>query len=218
MSFRPLPPNEVLDDPEQRANRIRSFYKEYFDDSAPTGPGQDARPTYVDHREEAVEGTSDVDARTGEFIVAAAPFAEPVTRRAMTPPPRAPPRFRGDAHHHHKHPSMSGFSPPSSRAFSSASGRIGHGHGHGHSASGHHPGPRRQMPPPSPLRVLPTPHLMSEDSFALPIDFAPPTTYRDRRAGRPESPMGGVRPFSPTVAVHRPLASSFDDLSLMPSP
>lgn len=207
MGFRPLPPEDASDDPEQRANRIRSFYKEYFDESK-SGAVRRGRPTY-EGGEEGAEGLAYVDPHTGEFIVAEAPYAEPVTRRAMTPPPRAPPRFGGGAR---KHPSMSGFAHPSSRAHSSASGAFGPGR------PGGPPGPRRPLPPPSPLRVLPSPHLVKEDSFALPIDFAPPATYQDRRAGRPESPMGGFRPYSPAVPAHLPLTSSFDDLSVMPSP
>ncbi|KAK4996531.1 hypothetical protein LTR28_000159 [Elasticomyces elasticus] len=51
------------------------------------------------------------------------------------------------------------------------------------------------------------------------LDFAPPTSYRDRQAGRaPDSPLGSPRPYSPTVAAHVPLARSYDDLSVMPSP
>ncbi len=98
---------------------------------------------------------------------------------------------------------------PGPRAFSSQSGQVGPANR----------GPRgKPMPPPAPLRVLPTPHLLQEDSFALPIDFAPPTSYKDRQAGRPESPLGGARPYSPQLPAHIPLASSFDDLSAMPSP
>ncbi|RMZ80415.1 hypothetical protein DV737_g2968, partial [Chaetothyriales sp. CBS 132003] len=34
MGMRPLPPDDPSENPEQRANRIRSFYKEYFDESS----------------------------------------------------------------------------------------------------------------------------------------------------------------------------------------
>lgn len=37
MGVRPLPPDDPSEDPEERATRIRSFYKEYFDDAKP-GP------------------------------------------------------------------------------------------------------------------------------------------------------------------------------------
>jgi hypothetical protein len=60
--------------------------------------------------------------------------------------------------------------------------------------------------------------LVKEDSFGIPIDFAPPTSYKDRQAGRPDSPQGGMRPYSPMVPAHLPLVSAFDDLSVMPSP
>src|SRR5690606_21551477 len=40
VGLRPLPPYEIMDseDPEHRANRIRSFYKEYFEDTQPQPP------------------------------------------------------------------------------------------------------------------------------------------------------------------------------------
>jgi len=194
MGVRPLPPEDPTDNPEQRANRIRSFYKEYFDDSKPGNKG-DGR--YEEYDEGYLGEGTYFDPVSGDFVLARAPYAEPVTRRAMTPPPRAPPRFQGQPG------SSPRFLQPGPRAFSSASGRMG---------------PRKPLPPPSPLRVLPTPHLLKEDSFALPIDFAPPSTYKDRQAGRPESPTGGMRPYSPAVRAHTPLVSSFDDLAVMPSP
>ncbi|KAI9819421.1 MAG: hypothetical protein M1832_003984 [Thelocarpon impressellum] len=211
MGMRPLPPDDPSDDPEIRANRIRSFYKEYFDDSKP-GPFPQEGAYYEDYGQEYLQDAPYFDPETGDFVMAGAPHAEPVHRRAMTPPPRAPPRFRGPPRSHGS--SMSGMMPPGPRAYSSASGRMGPPGPRGRPP----PGPRKQLPPPSPLRVLPTPHLLKEDSFALPIDFAPPTSYKDRQVGRPESPRGGSRPYSPMVPAHLPLASSFDDLSVMPSP
>lgn len=208
MGFRPLPPDDPTDNPEQRANRIRSFYKEYFDDSRP-GPAQAPAATYVEDYDQGYLGDGAVfDPTSGKFLVAQPQFSEPFTRRAMTPPPRAPPRFQGPARHH---ATLSGgrFVQPGARAFSSASGHFGPS-GRG--------SPRKALPLPGPLRVLPSPHLLKEDSFALPIDFAPPNSYKDRQAGRPESPRGGMRPFSPMLPAHLPLASSFDDLSVMPSP
>jgi len=51
------------------------------------------------------------------------------------------------------------------------------------------------------------------------LDFAPPTSFRDRQAGRrPDSPLGVARPYSPAVSPHVPLASPFNELSAMPSP
>lgn len=206
MGFRPLPPDDPTDNPEQRAIRIRSFYKEYFDDSKP-GP---ARPP-VDHLEDNYQGylgDGTYYSPAGGHFIAQPPFAEPPTRRAMTPPPRAPPRFQGPARHQ---ASMSGggFTPRGPRSFSSASDRFGL------PARG---SSRPALPPPGPLRILPSPHLIKEDSFGLPIDFAPPTSYKDRQAGRPDSPKGGMRPYSPMLPAHLPLASSFDDLCVMPSP
>ncbi|KAL9001134.1 MAG: hypothetical protein Q9169_000317 [Polycauliona sp. 2 TL-2023] len=204
MGFRPLPPDDPTDNPEQRANRIRSFYKEYFDDSKNVPPPA-AGQYYEDYDEHYLGDGAIYDPTSGQFVVGQPQRSEPYGRRAMTPPPRAPPRFRGGGHHQ---ATLSG-GRPGPRAFSSASGRFGpNGAGV----------PRPPLPPPRPLHVLPSPHLLKEDSFAIPIDFAPPTSYKDRQAGRPESPRGGSRPYSPMVSAHLPLVSSFDDLAVMPSP
>jgi hypothetical protein len=98
--------------------------------------------------------------------------------------------------------------PPGPRAFSSASGRMGP------------PGPRRPLPPPADLNSLPTPSKLRDDSFALmnAIDFAPPQSYRDRQAGRSESPLGERRPYSPAVPSFAPIVSAFDELAPIPSP
>ncbi|KAL4911725.1 hypothetical protein BDW62DRAFT_207165 [Aspergillus aurantiobrunneus] len=215
MGLRPLPPEDPADNPEQRANRIRSFYKEYFDE---TKAGQ--RETYYEDYDADYYPYEDeyvYDPVTGEYYDAVpAPYAEPVTRRAMTPPPRAPPRFQG-APRHMATGSMGGYSgysgysgrfnPPGPHAFSSASGRFPGARG-----------PRRPAPPPSPLNVLPSPHLLKDDAIMTAIDFAPGTSFKDQRDGRPETPLGGLRPYSPTVRAHTPLASVFDDLAPMPSP
>ena len=208
MGFRPLPPDDPTDNPEQRANRIRSFYKEYFDDSRP-GPIRAAGDYYEDYDQHYLGDGAIFDPASGQFVTApprGRPYAESYGRRAMTPPPRAPPGY-GRRHA----ATMSGSSrmmPPRSRAHSTHSGRFG--------PSGRGP-PPKQVPPPQPLNVLPSPHLLKEDTF-LPMDFAPPTTARERQAGRSESPRGGLRPYSPNVPAHMPLASSFDDLAPMPSP
>lgn len=207
MGFRPLPPDDPTDNPEQRANRIRSFYKEYFDDTKPgsaRSPGDYLEDNYQDY----LGGATPYSPAGGHFVAARPPFAQSPTRRAMTPPPRAPPRFQGPARHQASS-SGGGFTPRGLRSYSSASDRFGF------PARG---SSRPALPPPGPLRILPSPHLIKEDSFGIPIDFAPPTSYKDRQAGRPESPKGGMRPYSPMLPAHLPLASSFDDLSVMPSP
>ncbi|KAL8908694.1 MAG: hypothetical protein Q9207_000662 [Kuettlingeria erythrocarpa] len=204
MGFRPLPPDDPTDNPEQRANRIRSFYKEYFDESK-VGLGQTPVGQYYEDYDENYLGDGALlDPATGGMMAIQPKRSEPYGRRAMTPPPRAPPRFRGGARHHASTLSGGRPEPPGSRALSSGSGRFG--------------SPKPRLPPPTPLQILPSPHLLKEDSFALPIGFAPPTSYKERQAGRPESPRGGSRPYSPMVAAHLPLVSSFDDLAVMPSP
>ena len=206
MGFRPLPPDDPLDNPEQRANRIRSFYKEYFDDSKP-GPSQKAGDYTEDYDQNYLGDGPAFNPAPGQFVVGQPQHSVPYGRRAMTPPPRAPPRFQGAPRHQPTYSGGLGI-PRGSPAFSSASGQL--------SPSGRGP-PKKALPPPAPLHVLPSPHLLKEDSM-LPIDFAPPTNYKDRQAGRPESPRGGSRPYSPMVPAHLPLVSSFDDLSVMPSP
>lgn len=203
LGVRPLPPDDPADNPEQRANRIRSFYKEYFDDSK--------RETtyYEDYGSELYDGGYVYDPVTGDYYDAAppVPFAEPVGRRAMTPPPRAPPRFQGAARHMATNSAgFNGFTP-GPRAFSSASGRLPGPRG-----------PRKPMPPPAPLQVLPTPHMLKDDSIMMAADFAPGKNFRDRREGRPETPTGGMQPFSPGLRAHTPLASAFDELAVIPSP
>jgi hypothetical protein len=212
MGFRPLPPNAATesDDPEIRANRIRSFYKEYFDESKPAPQGQ----YYEDYDENYLGEAAYYDPDTNAFVM---PYNEPITRRAMTPPPRGP-RFQGPPRG--RQGSMGAMStmsgggpymrgpPPGPRAYSSASGRMGPPQQQ-----------RRPMPPPSDLTTLPTPSKLRDDSFAInPMDFAPPKTYRDRVAGRSESPLGERRPYSPAVPAFAPVASAFDDLAPMPSP
>lgn len=197
------------DNPEQRANRVQSVYQQYFDDGYgyyyANGYGYDQEY----YGEEAM-----IDYETGQFVVGGQPWATPVTRRAMTPPPRAPPRFRGS-------PSVEG------RRSSSANRNAYNTHrGRAYSSTSAQPafGPRgRQMKRPvvlpGPLSNLPTPHLLQKDSEIMgAIDFAPPVTYKDRQAGKAASPLLGQSPFAPRVRAFSPLASSFDDLHVMPSP
>ncbi|KAI9644103.1 hypothetical protein NHQ30_007456 [Ciborinia camelliae] len=213
MGFRPLPPDapaDATEDPETRANRIRSFYKEYFDDSKPPPKGQ-----YFEDYEANYPGPGDstyFDPSTNSFVL---PYAEPIARRAMTPPPRTP-RFQG-APPRSMHGSMGGSAmgiPPrmqfneGPRASSSASQR------------GPMPSPRKNLPPPEPLNSLPTPSKLKDDSFALlnTLDFAPELTVRDRVAGRSESPFGERRPYSPAIPAFAPIAGAYDELAPMPSP
>jgi len=215
MGFRPLPPDAVIesDDPEIRANRIRSFYKEYFDDSKPAPQGQ----YYEDYDENYLGDVAYYDPASNNFVM---PYAEPVTRRAMTPPPRGP-RFQGPPRAMHgsmgagsmrgpRGPQMypPGPYPQGPKAYSSASGRMGP------------PAKKRQLPPPMALPTIPTPSKLKDDSFAImnAMDFAPPKTYRDRVAGRSESPLGERRPYSPMVPSFVPTVSAFDELAPMPSP
>lgn len=67
--------------------------------------------------------------------------------------------------------------------------------------------------------ALPTPHMLKDDSFLthMPVDFAPPGAFKGQRAGTPDSLRGEMKPYKAS-RVHNPLASSYDDLAVMPSP
>lgn len=202
MGARPLPPDLPDDNPEVRANRIRSFYKEYFDDSKPTPA--DAQYEQDDHYDDDFMDGAVYDPDTGGFYIPGSkPFAQPVGRRAMTPPPRSKPRVSGNS------------SIPHQRKLSTYS-----------TISGGRPGIRgrplaqKKLPPPLPLLSLPTPHALKQDAWiSNPIDFAPPSSVRAVQNGaRPDSPFGSQRPYSPSVRAFTPLASSFDVLAVLPSP
>lgn len=213
MGLRPLPPDDPADNPEQRANRIRSFYKEYFDDSKPnpTGFYPQYNPYADDYEAGYFEDGAVYDPDTGDFYSAPAPgpapapfrppFAQGPGRRAMTPDP-----------------SMNG---PRGRVRSNTSFQsTGHINNPAF-RNGPRAPPKKQLPPPEALKSLPTPSKLRDDAFLIndPINFAPRPTYRDQRLGRaPDSPLGVVRPYSPAVAVHSPLLRSFDDLATIPSP
>ncbi|KAL1998645.1 hypothetical protein VTN02DRAFT_5809 [Thermoascus thermophilus] len=205
--LRPLPPEDPSENPEERAARIRSFYKEYFDENKQGGQEE----YWEDFGPEFYGDGAVYDPATGDYIAGPSrPFAEPVGRRAMTPPPRAPPRFQGAARHAPTNSAggLGGLRPPEApRALSSASGRPPAA-----------PAPRKPIPPPEPLHVLPTPHMLKDDISILATDYAPGKNYKDQREGRADTPSGGLRPYSPAVRAHIPLASSFDDLAVMPSP
>lgn len=212
-SMRPLPPDHPEDNPEQRANRIRSFYREYFDDSKPDDTQGNYGDYYEDYGQEYLNDATVWDEQTGQFVMAGpAPYGEPVTRRAMTPPPRGPPRFR-PGQEGHRYTSSSGHSHGGRmRAFSTASG----GRPNPQGARGR---PVKRLPPPQALSTLATPHLVGNDpSTFSTIDFAPPQSMRDRVAGRSQSPRVEAQPYSPSVRAHTPLVPSFNDLAPMPSP
>ncbi|KJZ77102.1 hypothetical protein HIM_03423 [Hirsutella minnesotensis 3608] len=223
VGFRPLPPDEVTEseDPEYRANRIRSFYKEYFEDTKeapPPLPTHRPMPQYEDYDENFLGDAAYYDAETNAFVM---PYAQPVTRRAMTPPPA--PRFRGGPGPRSSSRGPRGPPGPGSmvgmgyrpRAGSAATPRPGS------SASARVRGPpRKRLPPPAELKTLPTPSKLRDDSFAImnAVDFAPPVSFEERAAGRSQSPLGERRPYLLKRPVVSPLATAFDELSVLPSP
>ncbi|KAL8308599.1 hypothetical protein RB597_000262 [Gaeumannomyces tritici] len=249
VGFRPLPPDEVTEgeDPETRANRIRSFYKEYFDESRQTmgypqgAPGQGhgapkqqgGGNEYYEDYDQGYLGTDAAyfDPDTNTFVM---PYAQPVARRAMTPPPSGS-RFPGPRSGPRPHAgSVSGMSMPGNRGphrpgSATSNNRWGPGPRPGSSASGQHGrpragsamgAPRKPMPPPAALTTLPNPSKLRDDTLAInPIDFAPPTSFKDQAAGRSQSPGGGERrPYQAPLVTHSPLVSSFDEMISLPSP
>ncbi|KAI8949518.1 hypothetical protein F4801DRAFT_399697 [Xylaria longipes] len=235
VGLRPLPPDDFLEseDPEFRANRIRSFYKEYFEDSKadqnrPPMPKQGGY--YEDHDTGYMGEAAYFDPETNAFVM---PYAQPVTRRAMTPPPnnrrpmpgsgagpRGPPGPRGPSMGH----PMPGGPPGRPRAGSTMSGR---GWGPrsprpGSSASNPRFGgqPKKPLAPPVALNSLPTPSKLKDDYFAITgaIDFAPPPTFKEHASGRSQSPLGERVPYRVNTPVHSPLVSAFDDTPALPSP
>ncbi|EFQ33424.1 hypothetical protein CGRA01v4_00850 [Colletotrichum graminicola] len=260
VGFRPLPPDDVMEseDPEERANRIRSFYKEYFDPDnphaaqeppppMPRGPhrGPQGGAQYYEDYDPGYSGGSPggdayFDPETNSFVM---PYAQPVTRRAMTPPPNGS-RFRGPPPPRGMHGSMGGgggrmASPgpggrrPPPRVGSGMSSGLGPSRRGSDMSSQYTPRPGSSVsnmtnggrpkpkgPPPADLTTLPNPSKLKDDSFSIlnPLDFAPPETFADRARGRSQSPSGERRPYAPKVPVHSPLVSSFEEMPAMPSP
>jgi len=264
VGFRPLPPDEIMEseDPEYRANRIRSFYKEYFEDTKP-GDAPPVPPMPAQHQqnyqqqrghqqnngyqqgnnayyEDYSENYQDApyfDPGSNSFVM---PYAQPVARRAMTPPPTGQ-RFPGPRPPRQFHGSMGGMRMPGPgprgppRPGSSVSNQLGpasrpgsatsNAHGRpraGSAMSGSRYGgaPKKPMPPPMDLHTLPTPSKLKDDSFALfnSTDFAPPENFAGRARGRSQSPMGERRPFKAQVPVHSPLVNAFEELPTLPNP
>lgn len=195
VGVRPLPPDDPSENPEQRANRIRSFYKEYFDDSSPANHARASPANYYDGSEQYEQyddfdyGYYEQSHSRGQSI-----------RSDMPGPPRGRAHTQGSYSSH----------APGPRAYSSMSGRP----------QQRRPPPKKKLPPPKPLQVLPTPAKLKDDDFMLAnlSDFAPPQVFKNQRSGTPDSLRGGLRPYSPSIKPHVPLNSSFDDLAVVPSP
>ncbi|KAL4727310.1 hypothetical protein ACLX1H_006217 [Fusarium chlamydosporum] len=234
VGFRPLPPDDIneSEDPEYRANRIRSFYKEYFEESKEAPPpmppmpampqGGRAGPQYYEDYDQGYMGGNQApyfDPETNAFVM---PYAQPVTRRAMTPPPagrrpgpgRPGPRPRGP---NGSIGGMSFQSGPGGRA--RAGSALGPRPDSSASARVRQP-PMKRLPPPAPLTTLPTPSKLRDDNSFLinAADFAPPSNIRDTAAGRSQSPFGERRPYSPSVPAAQTLVSPFEELAALPSP
>ncbi|KAI8965004.1 hypothetical protein F5Y11DRAFT_48598 [Daldinia sp. FL1419] len=254
VGFRPLPPEDFLEseDPEFRANRIRSFYKEYFEESKtdsgkpPPIPQQLQQAQkgqkagyYDDYDGNYLGDTAFFDPDSNAFVM---PYAQPVTRRAMTPPPsnrrpmpgpgpRGPPGPGGPrgppGHGPHGSMNMPGGPRGRPRAGSTQSaGRWAPMSPRPDSSASNRfagpgmGGPRKPMPPPAALNTLPTPSKLRDDSFSIlnSIEFAPPPSFKDIAAGRSQSPVGERKPYNLNTPIHSPLVSAFDETPALPSP
>ncbi|KAI2471803.1 hypothetical protein F4781DRAFT_385922 [Annulohypoxylon bovei var. microspora] len=233
VGFRPLPPDDFLEseDPEFRANRIRSFYKEYFEeiktDNGKPPPLPQQATYHEDYDANYLGDTAFFDPDTNAFVM---PYAQPVTRRAMTPPPsnrRPMPGSgpRGPPGPHGPHGSMNMPGPRRPRAGSTMSASRWAAMSPRPDSSASNPRnfngkPRKPMPPPAALNTLPTPSKLRDDSMALfgSIDFAPPPSFKDVVAGRSQSPVGERKPYMLNTPIHSPLVSAFDDTPALPSP
>lgn len=203
MGMRPLPPDDPSENPEDRANRIRSFYKEYFDDSKPHNGGQPGGHYGGQHQGQYDGGYYDDQAGYYDNY-----GPDGYYDQAQYYPPRGGTAAGAYGRHRATVSNGSYMSGPGPRAYSSVSGRYG---------PPPRTAPKKREVPLKTLHVLPTPHMLKDDTF-LPIDFAPPKKIHNQRSGTPDSLRGGERPYSPSVRAHVPLASSFDDLAMIPSP
>lgn len=206
MGERPLPPDDPSENPEQRANRIRSFYKEYFDDSSKPAP-MPAKPSRQDYYDGSEHYAHDSDGVNQYYDDQG---SHPASRNQSRGQSRQA-RFTGPEGRQRGF-SAGSFQPGQGpRTYSSASGRYG--------PPGRRGPPKKNLPPPKPLMALPTPHMMKDDSFLthMPIDYAPPGAFKGQRSGTPDSLRGEMKPYRAQRA-HIPLVSSFDDLAVMPSP
>ncbi|KAJ6439510.1 CHAP domain-containing protein [Purpureocillium lavendulum] len=180
VGFRPLPPDEVTEseDPEYRANRIRSFYKEYFDDSKeappplPTqrgaGGGGGGAEYYEDYDAGYLGDLAYYDSDHNTFVM---PYAQPLKDDSFALL------------------NAIDFAPPDS--FSErATGRS-------QSPLGERRPYQPKLPVASPLvtafdelAALPSPHLLRKSSTFTNLDFAPPKKFKD---GDTMSDAGSIR-------------------------
>ncbi|RKF59077.1 hypothetical protein OnM2_063052 [Erysiphe neolycopersici] len=183
LGSRPLPPNTITDtdDPEIRANRIRSFYKEYFDDNAPAPAGRYENHKFINHNDDRTY----YDPSSNHFVL---PYEQPVTRRAMTPPPMprrvGPGRARNTSMGVMDYNNQGQFmnNPSEMRAYSPSPRQ----------------GPSYKQPtlPFVHLNPLPTPGKMKDDMSTFDtLGYAPPVTYRERAGSLSRSPFSDVRPY-----------------------
>lgn len=196
---RPLPPQDITetDNPEIRANRIRSFYKEYFEDNS-QNPQNEEFPLPKPNDE-----TTYYDPNTNKFIL---PYAQPVTRRAMTPPPKINPNIP----QHMRNGSMGVMN--NDRSGWHMSSDLSEPRPQSSSSSRPPREEKKRIPPPVQLDPLPTPSKLHGDVSSM--DSTAFTTrggYRDHGSSRSLTSPSEVQPFSFVKNSHA-------ELSPIPSP
>lgn len=180
---RPLPPNTITetDDPEVRANRIRSFYKEYFDDNTPAPTGRYDRNNFPSRNNERTI----FDPSSNQFVL---PYVQPVTRRAMTPPPMN--RRLGPGRARNISMGVMDYNNQGQSIINSSEMRA-------HSSSGRQGPPYKQPTLPFvQLNSLPTPGKMKDNMSTFDtLGYAPPVSYRERAGGHSRSPFPEARAY-----------------------
>jgi len=181
---------EEEESPAERAARIRSFYREYFEESDYV-PGQPIP--------QPDSGAIIYDPVSGRYVVTGDERPRPPPhRRAMTPPASmAPPRMPAAYHHPRSH--------------SSASGRIA---GHPVNAGV----PKRPLRPLEPLSNLPSPHKLGRDAEFTALGFSRPKrvmTSPTLAGGDTASVRSGT---SSHVPAPSPLKSSYIEIPDLPTP
>ncbi|POS86700.1 hypothetical protein EPUL_003474, partial [Erysiphe pulchra] len=177
LGSRPLPPNTITDtdDPEIRANRIRSFYREYFDDNSPAPAGRYERNNFSNRNDQKTY----YDPSSNQFVL---PYLQPVTRRAMTPPPMN----RGIGPGRARNTSMGVMDNNNQGQYMNNSSEM-----RTNSPSGHQGPPYKQPTLPFvQLNSLPTPGKMKDNMSTFDtLGYAPPMTYRERTGSFSRSPF-----------------------------
>ncbi|KAK7204455.1 hypothetical protein BZA70DRAFT_280795 [Myxozyma melibiosi] len=179
-------------DAEERAHRLRSFYKDYFEQPQQALPNSSPALGHgfsntVDDSGIAYDSTGRIATRADKRPFAIAPNATGNMPRSMSFEPGRPMAEVSNEQYNHYPPQLPATpqTPTSQYQPYRAAGSAG--------SSGKQ---RPKLPPLLPLSALPTPHKMGKDDFlASPTAFAPPSSRKRGPASAVGSPVS-----SPTIA------------------